>query len=48
MKTIFDENQVLNMMELIQVRGGDGGGSGDPGNSGEDIVPPPPPPDELD
>ena len=46
MKTIFDENQVLNMMELIQVRGGDGGGSGDPGDPGEDIVPPPP--DGLD
>jgi len=42
MKTIFDENQVLNMMELIQVRGGDGGGSGDPGDPGEDIVLPPP------
>jgi len=47
MKTIFDENQVLNMMELIQVRGGDGdGSSGEPGNPGEDIVPPPP--DGLD
>ncbi len=44
MKTFFDENQVLNLVELMQVRGGDGKNTGDPGEVSDDIILPPPPP----